>query len=185
MQAQHLSKELAILNYIEENSQATQRDLSAFTGVSLGTVNLVLKRMVKVGWLKIERMQPNSVKYFLTPSGIANKIERTYAYLVRTYNEIERLQKRIIAIANALAKREKLAQIFFYGQENELDEMIDNLISNESFIVPAKFYHTLEELKADPHYHKETAVLLISKESQTPQSKEAVQWINLMGMLRV
>ena len=185
MQTNHLSKELVILNYIEENSQATQRELSAYAGVSLGTINLVLKRMVKVGWLKIERMQPNSVKYFLTPSGIANKIERTYSYLVRTYNEIERLQKRIITIANALAKREKLEQIFFYGQENELDEMITNLISNESFIVPAKFYHTLEELKADPSYHKEIPVLLISKETKTPQSKEKVNWINLMGMLRV
>ena len=185
MQAQYLPKELAILNYIEENSQATQRELSAFAGVSLGTINLVLKRMVKVGWLKIERMQPNSVKYLLTPSGIANKIERTYGYLVRTYNEIDRLQARIVTIANALATRSELEQIFFYGQEDELCQMIQNLIHNQSFIVPAKFYHTLEELKADPNYHKETPVLLISKETQMPQSKEEVKRINLIGMLRV
>lgn len=185
MQAQYLPRELAILNYIEENSQATQRDLSAVTGVSLGTINLVLKKMVKVGWLKIERMQPNSVKYFLTPSGIANKVERTYNYAIRTYNEIQHLQARIITITNALAKKEKLAQIFFYGQEDELSQMIKKLINIDSFIVPAKFYHTQEELKKDSNYHKETPVLLISKENQTPKSKEEIQWINLLGMLRV
>ena len=185
MQAQYLPKELAILNYIEEDSQATQRELSAFAGVSLGTINLVLKRMVKVGWLKIERMQPNSVKYLLTPSGIANKIERTYGYLVRTYNEIDRLQARIVTIANALAKKDDLEHIIFFGIEDELSQMIHSLINSDSFIVPAKFYHTLEELKAEPLYHKKAPVLLISKETNPPISKEEINWINLIGMLRV
>ena len=91
-------KEFSILNYIDRNSDATQRELSEHIGVSLGTLNILFNRMVKKGLVKIERLQPNSVKYFLTPSGIADNIERTYGYIVRTYRELGWFRSRIITI---------------------------------------------------------------------------------------
>lgn len=97
MQSEHTPKEFSILSYIEQNSDATQRQLSEHVGVSLGgMINILLKRLVKKGLVKIERLQPNSVKYFLTPpQGIASKLERTYGYIVRTYRELVSFQQQL------------------------------------------------------------------------------------------
>jgi len=39
MVPEHTSKEFSILTYIDQNSDATQRQLSEHVGVSLGTIN--------------------------------------------------------------------------------------------------------------------------------------------------
>ena len=102
MLPESITKEFSILSYLDQNSDATQRQLSEHVGVSLGTINILLKRMVKKGLLKIERLQPNSVKYFLTPAGIANKLERTYGYIVRTYRELALFRVRIKKLLHSI-----------------------------------------------------------------------------------
>ncbi|MDD4842640.1 MAG: winged helix-turn-helix transcriptional regulator, partial [Sphaerochaetaceae bacterium] len=108
-------KELEVLNYLNLNSDATQRDLSEHVGMSLGAINLLLKKLVKKGLIKIEKLQPNSVRYFLTPAGIADKIERTYRYIVRTYKELEIMRNKIISALNVIVNDQNKSDLIFYG----------------------------------------------------------------------
>ena len=41
------TKELSMLSYIDQNSDATQRELSEHIGVSLGTINIMVKQPEK------------------------------------------------------------------------------------------------------------------------------------------
>ncbi|MEN1762014.1 winged helix-turn-helix transcriptional regulator [Anoxynatronum sibiricum] len=81
-------KEHMILTQIDANPDATQRDLSRHTGLSLGSVNLLLKKMAKEGLIKIESIPAHRVAYMLTPKGMAEKANKTVNYIKRHYNAI-------------------------------------------------------------------------------------------------
>ena len=61
--------EVLILEELEKNSDITQRELSEKTGLSLGMVNLLLKKFIKKGFVKLERLNSKSFRYILTPEG--------------------------------------------------------------------------------------------------------------------
>ena len=61
--------EVLILEEIEKNPNTNQRDLSEKTGLSLGMVNLLLKKFIKKGFVKLERLNSRSFRYILTPEG--------------------------------------------------------------------------------------------------------------------
>ena len=54
--------EVLILEELEKNSDITQRDLSEKTGLSLGMVNLLLKKFVKKGFVKLEKLNSRSFR---------------------------------------------------------------------------------------------------------------------------
>jgi DNA-binding MarR family transcriptional regulator len=79
-------RELAILTAIEEGHPLSQRVLADRLGVALGLTNLLLKRLVKKGYIKIVEFprKPAARKrlqYLLTAQGIAEKTRLTYEHL--------------------------------------------------------------------------------------------------------
>ncbi len=136
------TQELSVLSYIDQNSDATQRELSEHIGVSLGSINILVKRLAKKGLIKIERLQPNSVRYFLTPQGLANKIERTCSYIVRTYQEIGRYRLRITNTLKALLKNN--TPIIFCGPNDEFSYLLKEIVEEgfpdleKRFVSPEK-----------------------------------------------
>lgn len=79
-----------ILNVLEQDPTVSQRSLASRVGIALGLANLLLKRLVVNGWVRIVRVRPNRVRYFLTPAGIAEKARMSRNYLqysVRFYGE--------------------------------------------------------------------------------------------------
>ena len=137
MQSDYTPKEFSILSYIDQNSDATQRQLSEHVGVSLGTINILIKRLVKKGLIKIDRLQPNSVKYFLTPAGIASKLERTYGYVLRTYRELSLFRARLTAILRPLLTEQQKATIWFFGPDDDFALLLKELLDSE-FDFPSK-----------------------------------------------
>ena len=79
--------EVLILEEIEKNPNTTQRDLSEKTGLSLGMVNLLLKKFVKKGFVKLEKLNSRSFRYILTPEGFKEKSKKTIVYMKRYYQK--------------------------------------------------------------------------------------------------
>ena len=177
------SLELSILHYIDQHAEATQRQLSEHVGVSLGTVNLVLKKLVKRGWVKISRLQSNSVKYFLTPAGLANKIERTYRYVIKTYDEITRIRERLVLIANHIATTTETETLYFLGEDDELKQIIYDLIRSDSFNTKAQLFKSVEEIKAQTTLTSTTPIVIWNKEMESQLAQQDLQWVNVMGMM--
>lgn len=105
---------LKILQEIENDNTLTQRDLSKKLNISLGLVNIFIKRLVQKGYFKITTIPPTRVKYLLTPKGIAEKSRLAFEYLQYSlgfYNEIKTLLLNIYKELESLHAQ----RIVFYG----------------------------------------------------------------------
>lgn len=80
----HSAYEFEILSRIESYQNITQRGLSEELGIALGLTNLLIRKLVKRGWIELVRKRPNGIRYFLTPAGVAVKTHQTKNYLERT-----------------------------------------------------------------------------------------------------
>jgi len=73
-----------ILTEIEADNRLSQRSLSRDLGIALGLTNLLVRRFVRKGWVRIIRIKPNRVRYLLTPAGIAELSSRLVSGGVRS-----------------------------------------------------------------------------------------------------
>jgi hypothetical protein len=112
MLSEHTSKEFSILSYIEHNSDATQRELSEHVGVSLGMINILMK-------------------HFLTPAGIANKLERTYGYIVRTYRELALFKGSIRGVLHSLITDKNKDRVWFFGPDDDFVLVVQELLVSD------------------------------------------------------
>jgi len=80
-----------ILDAVEAgDGSLSQRSLSRRVGIALGLTNLLLKRLIRKGWVRMIHVKPNRVMYLITPAGLTEKarMSRAYfAYTTRFYTE--------------------------------------------------------------------------------------------------
>lgn len=76
-------------------------------GIALGLTNLLVRRLVHKGWVRIIRIKPNRVSYLLTPMGIAEKARMSRAALqnsIRFYAEArDRIRERFATLCEELS----------------------------------------------------------------------------------
>ena len=82
-------KELGILHEVSTSEHVSQRYLSKKLGMTSGLVNLYIKRLAHKGYIKITGMNRRRLKYFLTPSGIAQKTRLTYEFAMISYKYLK------------------------------------------------------------------------------------------------
>jgi len=87
-------KTFRVLELIEHSPRASQRQLATSTGLSLGLINLTLKRLIQTGHIKASNLNSKKAEYLLTPKGVMEKTRHTYLYLSRTIRTYGECQKR-------------------------------------------------------------------------------------------
>jgi DNA-binding Lrp family transcriptional regulator len=92
--------DLDILKIVADNPQISQRRIAESTGISLGQVNFLIKKLVKKGLIKIEGQTPKSIKYNLTPKGMVEKASLTLEYIRISYKAVISLTDTIRKIAD-------------------------------------------------------------------------------------
>lgn len=87
------------LRELSGEGEISQRDLSRRIGLSVGSVNFILKELIKKGFVKAQRFKNSNNKaayiYVLTPQGINERVKQTQYFLQLKMKEYERLQKEI------------------------------------------------------------------------------------------
>ena len=77
----------------------SQRDLSKRIGLSLGSVNYIVKELIKKGYVKAQKFKNSQNKaayiYVLTPQGINARVKQTQYFLQVKLEEYERLKMEI------------------------------------------------------------------------------------------
>lgn len=73
----------------------TQRELSRKLGIALGLTNLLVRRVVQKGWVKVTHIKANRVAYLITPAGLAEKARLTQAYFENTIHLYTETRSRI------------------------------------------------------------------------------------------
>jgi|ERR1041385_2991038 EPS-associated MarR family transcriptional regulator len=88
-----------LLTYLAEHPDTTQRELADALDVSLGKAHYCLNALVRRGLVKMRnfRKSPNkgAYVYVLTPKGIEEKVNVTYAFLKRKMTEYDNLKQEI------------------------------------------------------------------------------------------
>lgn len=99
----HLTME--VLNAIAEDARLSQRGLSTRLNVALGLTNGYLKRCVRKGLVKVQKIPPNRFAYYLTPQGFAEKAKLTTNYLYNSFRFYRRARNQCDGILSAAADR--------------------------------------------------------------------------------
>ena len=117
-----------ILAEIEKGSASSQRSLAGSVGIALGLTNLLLKRLVRKGFVRVSLIKRNRVAYFLTPTGIAEKARMSRNALqnsVQFYAHArDRIRQSFVALAEDWppAAGDGRKRIVFFGS-GELAEI--------------------------------------------------------------
>jgi DNA-binding MarR family transcriptional regulator len=119
-----------ILESLERDPSVSQRSLASRVGIALGLTNLLLKRLVVKGWVRVVHVRPNRVRYLLTPTGIAEKARMSRSYLqysIRFYADArDRIRDSFATLSSELESEgenhSSPKRIVFYGT-NEVAEI--------------------------------------------------------------
>lgn len=94
--------QLALLRVLAAQPNMSQRELSRALGLSLGKTHYVLHALLDRGLVKVRNFTRSDNKlgysYFLTPAGIARKLQLTRSFLRRKETEFEQLQATIASL---------------------------------------------------------------------------------------
>lgn len=89
----------------EDNATLSQRELAGKAGLSLGMTNVLLRRFVERGWVKLSHLSRRSLGYILTPQGLDEILRRSLAYFSRAAKSASLYRGRIEAFVGALSAR--------------------------------------------------------------------------------
>ena len=79
-------KELAVIREIHNNHLPGQRAIATRTGISLGLTNLIIKSLIKKGYIKAKQLNQKKIQYLLTPKGFSEKTRKSYNFTLKTIN---------------------------------------------------------------------------------------------------
>lgn len=88
-------KEFRIITEISNNHQPNQRIIAQKTGFSLGLTNLLIKNLIKKGYIKASQLDKRKVQYILTPTGFTEKFKKSYKYTLQTIKSFKIIQDKI------------------------------------------------------------------------------------------
>ncbi len=95
-------REFELINIIGAKLGSTQRDLSRYMDLSLGQTNMLIRRLVSKGYIRITQLNKRKVRYLLTPKGIAEKMRKTVKYTLNTINAIGLIKENVKRIVSTL-----------------------------------------------------------------------------------
>jgi DNA-binding MarR family transcriptional regulator len=93
----HRAHALRLLAQLEAHESITQRALARNLGIALGLTNLLLRQLVRVGWIEVKHGKPNSARYTLTAAGAAARARQRRhrrELAVRRYAQIRQIIRR-------------------------------------------------------------------------------------------
>jgi DNA-binding MarR family transcriptional regulator len=149
-----------VLQILDKEDSPSQRQIAEETGFSLGLVNILIKKAVKKGFIKIEKLNSRNIKYILTPAGIKEKTDKTIDYIKRSYIAIKRLEAEIKELAYRDVGDEK--DIYLLKSEDEIYALVSSIL--DELKVDYFSVDTLAELEAVEnesvlyHWHPELEV---------------------------
>lgn len=174
MKLQSHNKELLILSAIRKNSSLSQRELAKETDISLGLINVIIKKMIQGGLLQASRLNKRKMNYCLTPIGLAQISERTSFNANDTIRTYKKIRSNLANLLQELYEA-GYSQFSIHGN-GELKELLEDL-----FVSHPKPKDVL--LKNQLQDSPETAILNLT--SNTPLEANFSHVINVLERIRL
>jgi DNA-binding MarR family transcriptional regulator len=165
-------REFELINIIGRRLGSNQRDLSQRLNLSLGQTNILVRRLVSKGYIRITQLNQKKVMYMLTPKGISENMQKSVKYTLNTINALGLIKKRLADILTRL-HAEGQRHFYIYGEHDlvTLVEMVFLDLKLDGVI----FAH----LKEIPEQEIK-GVLLIGKEKVPTDAFKAERQVDLI-----
>ncbi len=98
-------REFELVNIIGAKIGSNQRDLSHHMDLSLGMTNMLIRRLITKGYIRIKQLNRRKVEYILTSKGFAEKTRKSVKYTLKTINSISIIKNRLKEILTELYKK--------------------------------------------------------------------------------
>jgi len=118
--------ELNLLEVIHKHDYISQREISSEVGISLGMVNILIKKFIKTGLIKAERMTGNKVKYMLTTEGFTYLSKKTIDFITRSYQAVLKIQTLMLEVIEKHYHKDEI--IYIYGLKDEIGELLIQML---------------------------------------------------------
>lgn len=172
-----MESEYRILAHLHENEETTQRKISRRTGLSLGAVNLLIKKMARTGLVKIERLTPRTVRYILTPQGMKEKTKLTCQFVRNSYRQILSITAAVEELLQEKQNKETITQVIIYGPADEIEKILVTILHNQ------KLFPRIIRPE-DNSFAPETGQLILTwRYEDTEQLSGSGQAINIMNLI--
>jgi len=168
-------REFELINIIGAKLGSNQRDLSRHMDLSLGQTNMLVRRLVSKGYIRISQLNKKKLKYILTPKGITEKTRKSVKYTLNTINSFGLIREKLKVII--LELYEKNERDFTILGKSDLG-FFTEMVFKDMGLADCKISY-IDELSED----KIEGILLICKENQTTDTMENTKAINLVHEL--
>ncbi|MBL8012810.1 MAG: winged helix-turn-helix transcriptional regulator [Candidatus Omnitrophica bacterium] len=165
-------REFELINIIGKRLGSNQRDLSQQLNLSLGQTNILVRRLISKGFIRISQLNKRKVQYLLTPKGISEKMRKSVKYTLNTINAIGLIKNRVAGILNNLYQ-DGHRRFYLYGERDLcilVDIVFKELNLNDTVLV---------ELKNIPG-KEVNGILLIGKEKVSLAEISAKEHVDLI-----
>ncbi|MBF0386247.1 MAG: winged helix-turn-helix transcriptional regulator [Candidatus Omnitrophica bacterium] len=168
-------REFELINIIGGELGANQRDLSRQMNLSLGMTNMLIRRLITKGYLRIKQLNKKKVEYLLTPRGFSEKMRKSVRYTMKTIGSIGLIRRSISRLLSELYA-EGTRKFYVLGS-SDLTLLIEMVVREEVF-QGSELVHVTEPLQA-----KGDGVLLVCREQSEPVALEGVRAVNVVEEL--
>ncbi|MDE1921742.1 MAG: winged helix-turn-helix transcriptional regulator [Candidatus Omnitrophica bacterium] len=89
-------REFELVNIVGAQLAANQREISRQMNLSLGMTNMLLRRLISKGYIRIKQLNKKKTEYLLTPKGFSEKLRKSVKYTLKTINSIGLIKKHFM-----------------------------------------------------------------------------------------
>ncbi len=168
-------REFELINVIGAEMGSNQRSLSRCLSLSLGTTNILIRRLISKGYIRIRQLNKRKVEYILTPKGFAEKYNKSIKYTLKTINSIELIKGRLKEILQSLY--DKNIKKFYIHGESGLVSLVEI-----AFKETKRADCNILRLKDLPE-ELEEGVVLICRENVLAEQLHNIKYIDLLKEL--
>ncbi len=86
-------RELRLLEEVDSTPELSQRHLARSLGIALGVANLLVRNLVKKGYIRTTKVGWKRWVYVLTPAGMSRKVQLTLGYIERFHDHYRRVRQ--------------------------------------------------------------------------------------------
>ncbi|MCX8059015.1 MAG: winged helix-turn-helix transcriptional regulator [Spirochaetes bacterium] len=149
--------EYNFLSYILEknkrNEPFTQREIAKALNISLGMLNLILKKAVNTGLIKISKINKKTYSYILTKEGLNAIYKRSLTYFKSIAKNAYIYKDAIMRMLKE--KRDKgIRNVFLFGK-SQLDFIVEYCCIKLGLIYKNINYKDIESLIEDKYFFEE------------------------------
>ena len=121
-------KEFLLVQELSRKPTSTQRDLSQSLGLSLGTTNLLIRRLARKGIIKVTQLDWKRTQYLLTIKGALEKTRKAYHYTLTMLRIFKQIQENITTVLTREYRAGR--RDFILVAQDEILELVRDTVSN-------------------------------------------------------